>query len=380
MGNSEHLVAILPDNPGRQTFLSPSRGISSRHFIMLSSSGSAPPIVSGLSSPCGNLLTPHIAQEERSKRRGYSAHVTDAVAPRQDITDTTAVPNAAQGSTAPVHTAPLSTTSNDQTCGVISRCSSPAIENDGHQPSLPATRVSNDQPGPTPDPVPQSTRSPLVAAASESLPSPPLDTAESVSTPHSIDRSVQSPAITGGPLPPSPPNVIAEGEPPMQSHTLVAGDTSHHSQPVAPIVTPQQSSDSSSPPDAAGPTQEGSAPDNGDAEDSTITPPSSDIFKFGGTSAFITQYTLEYFGRIPGGRLWTDMIEKYLQLEETSVPLDVRLISPFPLCFSFTMSLQSPLRLPTLSRPAEVGTWLKNREYTKDRIPHVPDAGAYAVT
>jgi len=94
-----------------------------------------------------------------------------------------------------------------------------------------------------------------------------------------------------------------------------------------------------------------------------------------GLPNFITPSAIDYLETIPGGQGWVNMVKAYLRLEQLPVPQSVCLFFIFPDCV-LTLS-QCPLRLPTKSRPAEVGIWMKGRSYDAGRLPFVADTNAY---
>ena len=105
--------------------------------------------------------------------------------------------------------------------------------------------------------------------------------------------------------------------------------------------------------------------------------PGPGAFTFNGAAKFVTSSTINYFETIPGGECWTQMVRTYLELEHLSIPKGVRPPSFFTRSFALMTWTQSPLRLPTDSRPDEIGTWLATRSYNAEHIPHVPDVDTY---
>ena len=121
-------------------------------------------------------------------------------------------------------------------------------------------------------------------------------------------------------------------------------------------------------------------------EQSTITPdlghagrmpPSAASFTFNGWAPFISTATSQYLQTIPAGQCWEDTITSYLRLEELQVPKGVHLVSIRSNYFILIGFHQSFTCLPTGSRPAEVGRWMKDRRYTEDHIPFIPDVCSY---
>ena len=183
-----------------------------------------------------------------------------------------------------------------------------------------------------------------------------------------------SPPHGTAPQSPSPADEGEDRGPPRTPHAAsplslrpcpLAAETSESSPPLSPeTATP-------------GPVLDGQSAITPDLGHAGRVPPPAGCFTFSGSAPFVSPAALQYLQTIPAGQRWEDMIASYLRLEELQIPKGVGSIFIYSNRVVLIASHQSFTRLPTGSRPAEVGRWMKDRRYTTDHIPFVPDVRFY---
>lgn len=275
------------------------------------------------------------AEEERARRRGHTGHVTNSISPRSSNSDVTTVVN-------------------DTAVSTISVVSTASDMADGTAPSVDADPPVNTNP-------PVNTVSPVGVAPLLDIPTP---------------VEVVPPSVTvseeGYHLLSSSPAAIELQPDPAPTHDNKGQGTPSPS----PLVTPQQLPLDDTPTTTPStPTADDAVTTPGHSEDPVTIPAPLKVFTFEGTSNFITSSAIDYWEKIPGGQGWIAMVNAYLRLESLPIPPGVRVLSVF---LNYVLMLpQCPLRLPTESRPTELSTWMKGRSFSADRLPFVPNTGAF---
>ena len=61
--------------------------------------------------------------------------------------------------------------------------------------------------------------------------------------------------------------------------------------------------------------------------------PGSGVFTFNGTAKFITSFTINYLETVPSSQHWTEMVRRYLQLEQLPIPKGVSSLPTYYLWF-----------------------------------------------
>jgi hypothetical protein len=161
----------------------------------------------------------------------------------------------------------------------------------------------------------------------------------------------------------------------------LSGVNERHSPPPLQVVPPVLTQCLPPPATTTEPTTD---PEQRASEPSSLVDASSHVERlpsakgalaFNGSSPFITPATIEFWQNVRAGQHWTDMVISFLRFEELPMADGVSPLTP-PVPRTL-ISFQSPLRISTDSRPAEVAKWMKYRDYTTDRIPFVSDVASY---
>ena len=205
-------------------------------------------------------------------------------------------------------------------------------------------------------------------------------------------RPSSSFATTPSPLPPE--DVNGNQQQPVHVAPLLSLHTTELTNPAIPVNDPAiPVSDPAVPvSDPAVPVNNPSVPVNDPAvpanETSSATahanhseraPPPAGKFTFDGTQSFIKPATMDYLQTVSAGQRWIDMVVSYLHLEEFPNIKGVSIII-LSWCLPLTRINQSPMHLPTSSRPDEVTTWMKTRSYDTQHIPFITDVESYSKT